>query len=255
MSKTEYYRRKLRTLSDWKPFLLKSSGLPGPRGNLELAQVVAEDGTTERIEAFLAIPPELAPENSAAVFLVFCGVTALGKQIARGESRQFARLRQYASDPRWRVREAVAIALQYAGEADMRGLLKELRIWRKGTWYEKRAVAAALAEPRLLRDRGIAKRVLQVFGAMTADIEAAPDRSADAFRVLRQSMGYCWSVAVAALPEAGKPLMEKWLGSKDPDVYWIMKENLKKNRLVSMDPRWVAACIGRRDAKRTRTNK
>jgi hypothetical protein len=53
------------------------------------------------------------------------------------------------------------------------------------------------------------------------------------------ALGYCWSVAVVALPEAGKPLMEKWLNSADPDVLWIMRENLRKNRLVKMDPVWV----------------
>ena len=28
-------------------------------------------------------------------------------------------------------------------------------------------------------------------------------------------MGYCWSVVVAALPEAGKPMMENWLDSEE----------------------------------------
>jgi hypothetical protein len=55
-------------------------------------------------------------------------------------------------------------------------------------------------------------------------------------------MGYCWSVAVAALPEAGKPMMEKWLDSEDRDVSWVMKENLKKNRLIKMDADWVKGC-------------
>ena len=46
-------------------------------------------------------------------------------------------------------------------------------------------------------------------------------------------------MAAAALPEAGKPLMEKWLANADPDVRWIMRENLKKNRLVRVDAAWV----------------
>jgi hypothetical protein len=52
-------------------------------------------------------------------------------------------------------------------------------------------------------------------------------------------LGYCWSVAVAALPETGKPLMEKWLVSTNKDIQWIMQENLKKNRLSKVDPEWV----------------
>jgi hypothetical protein len=60
-------------------------------------------------------------------------------------------------------------------------------------------------------------------------------------------MGYCWSVAVAALPDAGKPLMEKWLRSEDKDIRWMMKENLKKNRLARMDAKWVEECMKKLD--------
>jgi len=33
--------------------------------------------------------------------------------------------------------------------------------------------------------------------------------------------------------------MEKWLLWDDPDIRWIMKENLKKNRLIRLDPYWT----------------
>ena len=245
MSKSDEYRQQLRELKDWKPFLLKESGLPGPRGNLELAQVVAEEASPKQIEAFLSIPMEASPENSSQVFVVFCGVSALGKRIAGGDRAQLKRLRQYASDPRWRIREAVAIGLQYFGDADVRGLLNEMQRWAKGAWYEKRAVAAALAEPRLLRQPEVAAAVLRILDRITLDIEAAGRETSEAFLTLRKSMGYCWSVAVAALPKAGKPLMEKWLRSKSPDVRWLMKQNLTKNRLIRMDAAWVRACSSR----------
>lgn len=44
MKKTDTYRETLKTLVAWEPFLLENSGLPGPRGNIELAQVVADEG-------------------------------------------------------------------------------------------------------------------------------------------------------------------------------------------------------------------
>src|SRR5512136_5914 len=78
MSKLDEYRSKLKQLDDWTPFLLRNSGLPGPRGNLELALAVAELASTTQVETMLAIPAEQAPENSPQVFLVFCGLTALG---------------------------------------------------------------------------------------------------------------------------------------------------------------------------------
>ena len=239
MSKVNEYRQKLKKLKNWTPFLLKNSGLPGPRGNLELAQVVAEEGTILQFEQFLSFQ---ANENTPEVFVVFCGIVGLGKLAALGEHDRFARLRSYASDPRWRIREAVAIALQSVGDRDVKLLLKETQSWSKGNWYEKRAAAAALAEPRLLKDPKIVWEVLQIFNRITADVESARHPKDDAFKVLRQGLGYCWSVAVSALPEEGKLAMEKWLASNNPDVQWIMKENLKKNRLIKMDAVWVKAC-------------
>jgi len=56
---------------------------------------------------------------------------------------------------------------------------------------------------------------------------------------LRKGLGYCWSVAVAAFPEEGRKTMERWFASDDKDVIWIMKENLKKERLTRMDSAWV----------------
>jgi hypothetical protein len=54
-------------------------------------------------------------------------------------------------------------------------------------------------------------------------------------------LAYGWSVAVAAQPAAGKPRMEHWIASPDPDIRWIMKHNLKKKRLLKMDDAWVQA--------------
>jgi hypothetical protein len=155
----------------------------------------------------------------------------------------FARLRPYASDPRWRIREALATGLQLTGDQNMDLLLKEMRAWSKGSWYEKRAAAAALAEPRLLKQPRQIKRVLQILNQITDSMARGEGANDESFKVLRQAMGYCWSVVVAALPEAGKPAMEKWLNSEDKHIQWIMKENLKKNRLVKMDARWVRECL------------
>lgn len=238
MSKADDYRRMLRELHDWIPFLRRESGLPGPRGNLELAYAVAEEGTRKQFEQLLSFP---AQENTPDVFLVFCGVVGLGKLAAR-ELTPFDRLRKYASDPRWRIREAVATGLQLAGDEDMDWLLNEMQKWSEGNWYEKRAAAATLAEPRLLKNPKHAKKALRVLDEITKSMEKADDSRDESFKVLRQAMGYCWSVIVAALPEVGKPLMEKWLHSQDKDILWTMKENLKKNRLVKMDASWVEAC-------------
>jgi len=237
MSKIDDYRQTLKKLDDWIPILLKESGLPGPRGNLELAYAVAGEGSKRQFETLLSFQAE---ENTPEVFLVFCGVVGLGK-LAASEAKLFNRLRGYASDERWRIREAVATGLQLAGDQDMELLLKKMQNWSEGCWYEKRAAAAALAEPRLLKEPRHVRQVLRILDEITASMESAEHPKEEAFKVLRQAMGYCWSVAVAALPEEGRPMFENWLHSQSDDVRWIMKENLKKNRLAKMDVNWVKA--------------
>ena len=238
MKKLEEYRQALKKLDDWIPFLMRESGLPGPRGNLELAHAVAQEGSKAQFEQLLSFKAE---ENTPEVFLVFCGVVGVGK-LAVSEPKLFDTLRGFASDPRWRIREAVATGLQLAGDQDMDVLLQEMKKWSRGTWYEKRAAAAALAEPRLLKQSKHTKQVLQILNAITSSMERATEGKDESFKVLRQGMAYCWSVAVVALPKAGKPMMERWLNSQDQDIRWMMKENLKKNRLVRMDASWVEAC-------------
>lgn len=238
-TKTDHYRRRLRELDNWDAFLLAESGLPGPRGNIELARAVADEGTPQQFQRYLAFTPEEAPTNSPHEFLAFCGILGLGRQLADGDLTVFATLRHWASDPRWRSREAVAMALQRFGAFDMDRLIHEMRGWASGTALEQRAAVAALCEPVLLTHPPHAREVLQVLDHVTASVKTAADRRAPEFLALRKGLGYCWSVAVSSLPAEGKPRMEQWFAESDKDVKWIMRENLKKRRLARMDAAWV----------------
>jgi HEAT repeat protein len=168
-----------------------------------------------------------------------CGVVGLGRLLAVGDRSVLAELRQLASDPRWRIREAVAIALQRFGDADFPALLDEMRRWASGTPLVQRAAVAALCEPRLLTEPDHAREVLELLELVTAGLPAVDSRRSDEFRTLRQALGYAWSVAIVALPEEGKALFEHLLASDDPDVRWVARENLRKKRLERMDPAWV----------------
>lgn len=237
--KMDLYRTKLRALDNWDAYLLKESGLPGPRGNIELAQAVADEGNLQLFQRYLAYSADQAPVNSPYEFLAFCGALGLGRLLAEGNFDHLETLRACASDQRWRMREAVAMALQRLGDVDMGRLIAEMQDWSQGTLLEQRAVVAALCEPRLLHHASHARTVLEIMDRVTASIERADNRRSEDFLTLRKGLGYCWSVAVVALPEEGKKLMEKWLVRSDKDIRWIMKENLKKNRLARMDPNWV----------------
>ena len=154
-------------------------------------------------------------------------------------------LRAHATDPRWRTREAVAMALQRWGRADMDGLVKAMRDWAGGQPLERRAAAAALCEPDLLREERYVADVLDLLDQITASLSAERDRRGKAYKTLRKGMGYCWSVAVAASPALGLPRMERWLSHDDRDVRWVMKQNLRRKRLARAAPEWTAAALSR----------
>ena len=248
--KRETYRERLRELDrdEWETFLLTESGLPGPRGNIELARAVAEEGTADQFLGYLAHDPETAPTGTAEEFLPFCGTVGLGRLVAEGRREHLGTLREQASDPRWRVREAVAMALQRLGDADVEALLDVAEDWAEGNHLEQRAAVAGVCEPRLLTDPLHAERVFTLLDAVTTAVGTSDERDSDGFGALRKGLGYCWSVAVVAYPEPGRERFETWLDSEDPDVRWVLRENLSKARLSRLDEAWVESCRERLEA-------
>jgi hypothetical protein len=234
VSKTEELRRAFRDAKDPEAFIRRHSNLPGPRGNLELVQAIADEGDEVLFRRLIAWGPDRAPENTPEGFLPVCGVVGVGRLVADGRVDLVPELRAFAEDPRWRVREAVAMALQRWGAADMNGLLAEMRRWAAGSRLEQRAAAGGLCEPDLLRRPGDVRSVLAILDRITRSVVGAADRREEPFRVLRKTLGYCWSVAVAALPEEGLDRLDAWMSSDDPDVRWMMRENIRKRRLVAI---------------------
>jgi hypothetical protein len=228
-----------------EPFLLRESGLPGPRANLELVQAVADEAPAELLSRWIATPLPDDSSESAAEFLVVCGLVGLGRLLAGGDRKPLRELRLFASSPHWRPREGVAMALQRWGDADVHALFGEMEAWAQGGPLEQRAAVAALCEPRLLRDGSVARSALALLDGVTTSLVRREDRRDKGVRVLRQALGYCWSVAVVACPAAGKPALERWLETRDRDVQWVVRENLKKARLQRMDAEWVDRCAAR----------
>ena len=249
MSKVDDYRLVLRGLSDWDSYLLEHSGLPGPRGNIELGGAAAEEASPERIRGWLVWDRERAPANTPEEFLAFCGVLGLGRLAAGGDEQAVLQLRHHASDARWRTREAVAMAVQRLAEVDFDATLGMVGVWARGGWLEQRAAAAGLCEPSLLTTPERTAAVLDVLEVITHALAAAPagDRRDPDYRTLRQGLGYCWSVAVAADPVGGPARMTRWIDTKDEDVRWVMRTNLSKKRLHRMDGAWVEAQLKRLD--------
>ncbi len=241
MTKFDDYRTSLAELPDWIQYLEENSNLPGPRANLELAYAAGLVADFERALELIQGDLEKPAGDFPQVFPILCGVISLARQ--SGKNAQACDIaRQYACDHRWRLREAVAIGLQFRGDTDPNGLLQLMSEWVGGNLYEQRCVVAALCEPRLLKDDPIANQVIGILDQISRNLHNQTDRKSDEFRVLRQALGYGWSVVIVAAPQTGKMYFENWLKVDDGDIRWIVRENLKKNRLIKLDPKWVKSC-------------
>ena len=226
----EHYRAVLAGKRDVDAYLKAHSGLPGPRANLELVRAAGDVAQKRRLLTWTRADDE---------FLALCGAAGLGR-FALDDPKVMARLRELAADARWRVREGVAMALQRVGDQDMDRLISAMRSWAEDDdLYVRRAAAAGLCEPRLLKDPKQAADVVAIIESMTRAFAGERERKSDSFRVLRQALGYCLSVAAAASPSLGRRMMETWVGSDDPDVRWIVKSNLGRARMVALGSDWL----------------
>lgn len=263
MSKRENYKAKLDEilreslssgrLDELSQYLTGKSNLPGPRGNLELAEAFADSVTSfsqQNADSLWKISQTLstisvkeAPVNNPREFLTFCGVRGLG--VVGATSKEYylkavARLREMAHDSRWRVRESVAMSIQRLAKMHPEVLI-ELDGWVvTGDWLAMRAVVGSVADPLLLKNGDVAKHSLELHKTIFAEVLRSSDRKNEEFRTLRQALGYSLSVVVSAIPKEGFEYMRRLVGSGDPDILWIVKENLKKARLAKSYPQDVA---------------
>lgn len=209
----------------WPEFLASHSGLPGPRANLSLVDAAARIAHGPAIEALLRDGGEYATMCAAAA-------------IARGATDPTLReqSRGLARDERWRVREGVVLGLQMLADAAPQEVISITAAWADDAdALVQRAAVATICEPRLLRSASAAAFAIDVCERCTRRIrELPPERRADPpVRALRQTLGYGWSVAVAADPEPGLAAFRR-LDMEDTDVAWIIRENSRKKRLSSL---------------------
>jgi hypothetical protein len=208
-------------------FLTARSGLPGARGNLELADAFAAIADRSTILRFADLEDE---------YLRFCGTEAVGRLILEEpeDASLCSLIRRRATDDLWRVREGAARALQIVGDADGARLRTIVAEWvADADPYVRRAAVAAICEPRLLSDAATQAAAFAVCCRASESITVLPatERKTPGVRNLRQALGYCWSVAVAADPDSGIPAFERLRAVEDPDIRWIVASNLTKARL------------------------
>ncbi len=226
--------------------LLGNSNLPGPRGNLELLYQFMYFGTPEQVTSCLNLDnQEDSIQNSPEEFGVMCGVARTCVVEKERLQELVIELKSYANHSSWRVREAVCIGLQeVAKDVGTAPVLDAIKRWSSGSDFEKRAFVATLCEPALLKDGSTNTKILDALVEMTHGFEGITTKLDEGQTSLRKALGYCWSVAIVHETEYGKLVFEQIVKdtldkSTNKHVLWIIKENLKKNRLVKMESQWV----------------
>jgi hypothetical protein len=235
----------LLAAADPEAYLLAESRLPGPRANLELLDAAGDVLDRDSALRLAGLDPVAAPAGTAREFLPCCGLVAVGRLIAEGDGSLLPLLQAAAGDPRWRVRESVAIALQRWGDTDPRAMMTAIEPWTGGSLLEARAAVAAICEPRLLRDLNAVASAVRILDASTTALAARPRPRGEQGRVLGAALGYGWSVAVAAGPPVTLATFERWAAVEDPDIRRLVTENLSKARFERAAPEAVAALRSR----------
>ena len=199
------------------------SGLPGPRGNIELALAVADLGDDDLYDELIASDDE---------YRTFCGVGAVSAP-GRPSRRSPTGCARLASDDgggcvrrsRWRCNGSAIWTWRPCSRSRSRGRRTRTR-WSNGPprrgsasrdcWRRRR--------PPLWRCEVCRRATVALAG------RHPEERRDPHVRTLRQALGYCWSVAVAAEPVPGLAAFRA-LDDTDPDVAWIVRTNLAKKRL------------------------
>lgn len=237
-------------------YLIDFSQLPGRRANLELiaafadtvgALCTAPDLSLNRSyvamewllrEFLVRHPPAVfgGDPDSPLQMPQVCGAVAFGEWAAAFQHIEagVATLLDVGTSPLWRVRESAAMGLQRMLRQRWDSTLRRLR--RRtldATAYEWRALIAGIAEPDLLADARHALDALDLHYVALAYLRRLPAtaRRDPDVRTLRQALGYSVSVVIAATPAAGFAQAHAWIAWGDPDVLWILRENVKKKRL------------------------
>jgi hypothetical protein len=228
-------------------YLREQSRLPGARANLELAQDFSHHLTflvpdfSEEVRVLLnhlARDEQRVVTNTPGEFIVMCSVLGFGACAAvLPEWREdvFAQLARYARSTAWRVREATAIALQkLLITAPDETLLMLMNLLDQGDCLQLRACLAAVSETALLTSEQFITSALIIQRVALEYLHALPttERKRADVRVLRQALGYTLSVVTAASPDDGFALMCEIATWNDPDINWVLRENLKKRRLA-----------------------
>jgi len=263
-------------------FLCRTSYLPGPRANLELARIFADMCTMhgskgEKLATKMAsLDADEAPGGTDLEFLPVCGVLAIAACATvheRSRRDMLDVLHDRADDLRFRVRDAVVEALGKIGGVGGDTLALDVAPWMDG-YFHAAAVLRALANENWLPE-------LHDVGIVTMRLDEAFTLARNAPRAAarypgRKALIEALSVSPGLIAgRFGVPifeLLEKWAAVDDPELREIIvtilgsknltaryrddvnrvKAALKSSAPSVRDPRTIVGPTRKRGAKRNR---
>lgn len=208
----------------------RSSGLPGPRPNVDLGDAVAVALAVRTRGADATVRALAASESE---FHAVCGALALGARWAAGiDAKPSAdRLQQLAEDARRHVRGAVVRAVRkYVERHGARGL-EELSAWTDG-YLQAHVVLDALADRAVLAALPEAEPVLARLDEAfdLADRSPRADERSEGVRTLRRELPRQLSVIAARFPEAVAWLSARATSTSRPESRDVVEEAIRALR-------------------------
>jgi len=242
-------RHYTRVNNEIVSYLLAHSNLPGKRGNIELAFAFAEyiedlySTNPGQVFAFCVALIDENPPHMHVIgneeFLPFCGIVALGRIGAIDTTQEphvIAFLKSAAQDERWRIREAVAMAIQELMDVRPETMLATHQAWvHEDNDLLHRAVAAGVAEPRFMKNEAIARVSLALHKAILERIVNEPVRRDPEYQALVKGLCYTLSVVITGIEDDGFAYLEALIATNHPIMKKIVRENVKKKRLTRLN--------------------
>lgn len=221
--------------------LARVSGLPGTRINVAVAQALADEcgrlgkKADPLIDALVAEDADRAPGGTPLEFLPVCGVYALGARMAADPKRRshgLAVLSDAAEDLRFRVRDAVPVALARVGAQGGDAFLEELEPWMDG-YFQAAAVLFAISRPewgRLLSEPGPASLRLGEALALLYHASRA-DRRYPGFKALGDAVVAAAGPLTARLGGPILEVLEPWAKKDDPWLRDLVVQSMQNTMI------------------------
>lgn len=226
-----------------RSYLNENSNLPGPRGNLTLAErlskLVSRTWKEKREYLIEALEQWRASDNE---YLLFCYYSTLGHLMAHHpEEDAWAKGALYEGNfsKHWRAREAVTFAVVAMLKTRPRYTLDLLKQWNQNSHIiVLRNILVALADPTSLKSNLEIGEELRDYIHKAINIVKKPseeEKANESYKLLKKSLGFVLSVAAMEDSRIVDDMMG-WVNLGNRELVSIVKQNAKKNRFKKRYP-------------------